>query len=94
MSEIGIFRQLRNLIGTSITQDGMELNWDGAIRVHECEPSVSPYTSNRVKFISWMPATNPVGQDSPQRIAQAFLLGLLSLLAFSKGATAARSFIG
>jgi hypothetical protein len=31
-----LFRQLRNLIRTSITQDCMELNRNGTIRVHQC----------------------------------------------------------
>jgi len=33
---MAIFQQLRNLIRTPVTQDGMELNRYGTIRVHDC----------------------------------------------------------
>lgn len=40
-----IFRQLRNLIRTSITQDGVELDRDGTVRVHECGVRESRYSA-------------------------------------------------
>jgi hypothetical protein len=36
MSEIEIYRQLRELLRTSVVQRGMELDRDGPIGVYEC----------------------------------------------------------